>query len=98
VSTATQERSAIPADAVATVIAGRRRRSRRRAFVTGVLVAAIVGVFTLSLMIGQTFYGLDEVARVIAGETVPGASFTVGELRLPRAVLSVLVMAWESLF
>lgn len=89
-STATQERSAIPADAVATVIAGRRRRSRRRALVTSVLVAAIVGVFTLSLMIGQTFYGLDEVVRVIAGETVPGASFTVGELRLPRAVLAVL--------
>lgn len=89
-STATQERSAIPADAVATVIAGRRRRSRRRAFVTGVLLAAIVGVFALSLMIGQTFYRLDEVARVIAGETVPGASFTVGELRLPRAVLALL--------
>ena len=52
--------------------------------------AAIVMVFTLSLMIGQTFYGLDEVVRVIAGETVPGASFTVGELRLPRSVLAIL--------
>jgi iron complex transport system permease protein len=30
------------------------------------------------------------VLRVVLGETVPGASFTVGELRLPRAVLAVL--------
>ena len=42
-------------------------------------------VFAVSLMVGQTFYGLGDVLRVILGETVPGASFTVGELRLPRA-------------
>ncbi|WP_127820043.1 FecCD family ABC transporter permease [Microbacterium sp. CPCC 204701] len=89
-STATQERAATGHASVAAVIAGRRRRSRRRALVTGILGAAILGVFTLSLMIGQTFYGLDEVVRVVAGETVPGASFTVGELRLPRAVLALL--------
>jgi iron complex transport system permease protein len=75
---------------VAAVIAGRRGRSYRRAFVTVVLAAAIVATFTVSLMVGHTFYGIDEVLRVIAGETVPGASFTVGELRLPRAVLAVL--------
>lgn len=73
-----------------TIIAGRRRRVRRRAAVVAGLVAAIAVVFTVSLMIGQTFYGLDEVLRVVLGETVPGASFTVGELRLPRAVLAVV--------
>jgi len=77
-------------NAVDAVIAGRRRRSRRRALVTGTLAAATIGAFALSLMVGNTFYGLDEVVRVIAGEIVPGASFTVGELRLPRAVLAVL--------
>ena len=89
-STATVERTTTREDAVAAVIDGRRRRNRRRAVVTGVLAATIVVVFTLSLMIGQTFYGLDDVVRVIAGETVPGASFTVGELRLPRSVLAIL--------
>lgn len=89
-STALQEHSVAHADAVAAVVAGRRRRSRRRSLITGTLGAAIALVFVLSLMIGQTFYGLDEVIRVIAGETVPGASFTVGELRLPRAVLALL--------
>lgn len=63
---------------------------RRHAVVTGMLALALVVAFAVSLMIGKSFYGLDEVARVILGETVPGASFTVGELRLPRSVLAVL--------
>ncbi|NED59225.1 iron chelate uptake ABC transporter family permease subunit, partial [Micromonospora aurantiaca] len=31
-----------------------------------------------------------DVVRVVLGEQVPGASFTVGRLRLPRAVLAVV--------
>ena len=57
------------------------------------LAVGVVLVFAGSLMIGKTFYGLDDVVRVILGETVPGASFTVGELRLPRAVLAILAGA-----
>ena len=76
--------------AAASVVAGRRRRSRRRTIMTVALAVAVVLVFVASLMIGQTFYSLEEVVRVILGETVPGASFTVGELRLPRAVLAIL--------
>lgn len=72
------------------VVTGRRRRSRRRTIVTVALAVGVVVVFVASLMIGQTFYSLDQVGRVILGETVPGASFTVGELRLPRAVLAIL--------
>jgi iron complex transport system permease protein len=84
VSTATLSPSA------ATVATGHRRRARRRAVVTIALAVGVVLVFAASLLIGQTFYGFDEVARVILGQSVPGASFTVGELRLPRAVLAVL--------
>lgn len=81
-----------PAERPATqpVAAGRRRRNRRRTVITIVMVVAVVGVFAVSLMIGKSFYAPDEVLRVILGETVPGASFTVGELRLPRGVLAVL--------
>ena len=56
-------------------------------------MAAVVLVFAVSLMVGQTFYGPSEVLRVIGGDFVPGASFTVGELRLPRATLAVLAGA-----
>ena len=74
----------------AAVIAGRRARVRRRTLLTAGLGAAVVAVFLASLMIGNTFYGLDKVVRVILGETVPGASFTVGDLRLPRASLGLV--------
>jgi iron complex transport system permease protein len=73
------------------VAAGRRRRGARRRSVVAVLSVAVVVAFALSLVYGQTVYTPDEVLRVILGEQVPGASFTVGRLRLPRAVLAVLV-------
>jgi iron complex transport system permease protein len=47
-------------------------------------------MFGVSLVVGQTVYSPDEVMRVILGENVPGATFTVGRLRLPRASLAVL--------
>ncbi|HWS37318.1 MAG TPA: iron chelate uptake ABC transporter family permease subunit [Actinoplanes sp.] len=72
------------------VTRGRVRRGRRRRAVLGGLTVAVVAIFAVSLMVGQTFYTPDEVFRVILGETVPGASFTVGELRLPRAVLALI--------
>lgn len=77
-------------DQIASIIAGRRSRHRRHAVATIVLGGLVLALFTVTLMIGNTFYPLDDVIRVILGETVPGASFTVGELRLPRAVLAIL--------
>jgi iron complex transport system permease protein len=79
--------------AVDLVARGRRRRAVRRLAVIGVLAALVVSVFALSLMVGNTFYGPGEVIRVLRGEIVPGASFTVGELRLPRACLALLTGA-----
>ncbi|MBK0419603.1 iron chelate uptake ABC transporter family permease subunit [Leucobacter sp. CSA1] len=76
--------------AAARVAAGRSGRLRRRATVTALIAAGVAILFAVSLMVGQTFYGPGEVARVLLGETVPGASFTVGELRLPRATLGLL--------
>jgi len=75
---------------VQTVVAGARVRRRHRGTVLAVLGILIVVVFAVTLMVGKSFYGPVEVLRVILGETVPGASFTVGELRLPRATMGVL--------
>lgn len=55
-----------------------------------VLAVVIVALFVVSLMVGNTFYPLGDVVRVILGNEVDGASFTVGRLRLPRAVLAVV--------
>ncbi|MEV8250110.1 iron chelate uptake ABC transporter family permease subunit [Microbacterium sp. NPDC076768] len=72
------------------IVAGRRARHRRHAVATIVLSILLFALFAIALMVGNTFYTPAEVMRVIFGETVPGASFTVGDLRLPRAVLAVL--------
>lgn len=72
------------------VVAGRKRRAWRRRVVLGSLLAAVIVMYAVSLMVGQTFYSPTEVWGVITGQTVPGASFTVGELRLPRATVALL--------
>lgn len=70
--------------------ASRIRRGRRRRIVIAVLTVLAVASFAVTLMVGKTFYPPSDVLRVVLGENVPGASFTVGRLRLPRAVLAVV--------
>lgn len=67
----------------------RRARTRSFALRLSALIALIVVLWAASLMFGETFYGPQKILRVLIGETVPGASFTVGELRLPRATVAV---------
>ncbi|GIG37688.1 FecCD family ABC transporter permease [Cellulomonas pakistanensis] len=79
------------ADATADAVrAGRVGRLRRRRRAIAVLVVLVVVVLLASLMVGRTFYPPADVLRVVLGQDVPGASFTVGRLRLPRAVLAVV--------
>lgn len=72
------------------VAAGRRRRSRRRATVVAGALTLLLAGFALTLMLGQSFVPPGTVLRVLAGQDVPGASFAVGQLRLPRAVMAIL--------
>ena len=65
------------------------QRAHRRRVVTG-LVALIALGFALTLMRGQSFTPPTTVIRVLLGEDIAGASFTLRELRLPRAVMAVL--------
>ena len=74
----------------AAVAQSRARRSIRRRTVITVLALLIVAGYLVSLMVGQTFYSPAEVLAVVFGQDVPGAGFTVGRLRLPRATLAVL--------
>ena len=67
----------------------RRARTRSFAWRLSALIALIVVLWAASLMFGETFYGPQKILQVLIGETVPGASFTVGELRLPRATVAV---------
>ncbi|MFT4051657.1 MAG: iron chelate uptake ABC transporter family permease subunit [Microbacterium sp.] len=75
---------------LATVALGRRRRSRRRAVALALLTALALVLFGAMLMLGNTIYPLGEVIAVMLGQDVDGASFTVGTLRIPRALTAVL--------
>lgn len=70
--------------------AGRDRRATRRRLVTVALALVVVALFSTTLMVGRSFYDPVQVLSVIFGADVPGASFAVGQLRLPRATLGVL--------
>ncbi|MDK1374137.1 MULTISPECIES: iron chelate uptake ABC transporter family permease subunit [unclassified Sinorhizobium] len=72
------------------VIAKRRRRARRHAVILAVLLTLVAVIFAVTLSVGQSITPPGDVLRVLIGETVPGASFNVGQLRLPRAALSIL--------
>ncbi|MGY1664015.1 FecCD family ABC transporter permease [Geodermatophilus sp. SYSU D00705] len=80
----------LPAAAVDAVARGRVRRASRRRLVIAVLTVLAVVAFAVTLMVGQTFYPPGDVIRVVLGQDVQGATFTVGRLRLPRAVLAVV--------
>lgn len=82
--------AAPPVATVESVARDRVRRSYRRRLVVAVLAVLVVAAFAVTLMVGRSFYPPGDVWRVVLGERVPGASFTVGRLRLPRGVLAVV--------
>jgi len=75
----------------ARVATGRRARSRRRRTVLAVLVAALLVVLVVTLCVGERSYSPLQVLRVLTGETVPGASFNIETIRLPRMLSGLLV-------
>ncbi|PRY66977.1 iron complex transport system permease protein [Glaciihabitans tibetensis] len=79
-----------PSSTLDLVVRGRAQRASRRRLVMGILAASIVVVFAVSLMVGQTLYSPADVMGVLLGRDVSGATFTIGRLRLPRAVLAVV--------
>jgi len=70
--------------------ADRRSLSLQRGWFIGGLSALLLAIFALTLMLGQSFTPPGDVLKVLLGQDVEGASFAVGQLRLPRAVLSIL--------
>lgn len=81
------------ARAVERLRAVRRTGGRRRAVVVTVLAVALVVAGGAALVVGTPSHPLPDVLRVLAGQDVPGASYTVGQVRLPRTVTAVLAGA-----
>lgn len=72
-------------------IATSRQRQERQRLARLTITLLLVGAgFVLTLMAGQTYTPIADVLSVLAGQSVPGADFAVGQLRLPRAMLATL--------
>lgn len=74
----------------AQIRAHRRRRATRTVAITAALALLTLGVFGFSLCWGEVVYTPGQVWQVLLGHRVPGASYAVGTLRLPRATLGLV--------
>ena len=72
---------------------GRGRRRRRFVGMTTLLACIALALSGTMLMLGNTIYPVGDVVRVLMGEDVPGASFTIGTLRLPRLLAGLFAGA-----
>jgi iron complex transport system permease protein len=68
----------------------RRQLTRRHFALCGLLGGALLLILALSLMLGQSFTPPGDVIGILLGVAGSEHSFAVGQLRLPRAVLSIL--------
>jgi iron complex transport system permease protein len=72
----------------------RRRSLLRSIVVSGLLSAALAALFYSDLAFGHEVYSLSDIISVVEGwftaTTVPGLSFTIGQLRAPRVIIGTL--------
>lgn len=71
----------------------RRYHTARRRNVVLTLTACLLAMVCVTLMLGQSFTPLGDILLVLSGESIPGVSFTVLDLRLPRALIACLAGA-----
>ena len=66
------------------IIKARNKRRRKFMMTTTILAVISIALCIAMMMLGNTIYPIQDIVAVLMGETVPGASFAVEEVRLPR--------------
>lgn len=72
---------------------GYLKRRKKINLINIILIALIIAMAVFSLVYGDKVYSLDTVFKVIVGEKIQGASFSVGRLRLPRMLIGIMAGA-----
>lgn len=72
------------------VTAGYHRRQKRCLLTTTVLLLLVLLLAALMMTYGNTVYSPATVVRVLLGEQIQGAAFTIRTLRLPRMLAAIL--------
>lgn len=76
--------------AVTALREARRAPARRHRRVLGGLVVLLLGVLTARVLLGDFTVTAPDLVRILTGTELPGASYIVMEVKLPRAVLAAL--------
>ena len=82
-----------PAGALESVRAARRAPVRRHRFVVACLALVCLALFAVRVLLGDFTITVPDFFRIVSGAQLPGASFILMEVKLPRAVLAVLAGA-----
>ncbi len=69
----------------------RRGPRRRHALVIIGLTGALVGAFAARVLLGDYTFTVVDFFRILFGADIPGATYILMEVKLPRAVLALLV-------
>lgn len=74
-------------DRLRRALAAPRRRHRR---LLGALGLVLLGALAARVLLGDFTVTLPDLVRILRGELIPGASYIVMEVKLPRALLALL--------
>lgn len=72
------------------VAAGYKKRQNRYLIVTSIMLILTLLLAVFMMTYGKTTYSPNTIFRVLMGESITGASFTIRTLRLPRMLAAVL--------
>lgn len=72
------------------ITTGCQKRKRRYHITILALFVAVFSLAALMMIYGNTIYSLNVIIRVLLGEQIKGATFTIYTLRLPRMLSAVL--------
>ena len=75
---------------LSTITVGYRKRQRRYVFTALTLLFLTLLLACIMMVCGNTVYSPKTVLRVLSGENVEGAVFTIKTLRLPRMLTAIL--------
>lgn len=88
--TADTESRTVPDTAMRAVRSLRARDRRRMALAIGALVLALLGVMAVRVLLGAYTVTIPDFVRILRGTVIPGASYIVVEVKLPRAIAGAL--------
>ena len=72
------------------IIIGYKKRQKRYVFVAIILFVIVLCLASIMMIYGNTIYSPSTVFRVVMGENIKGATFTIRTLRLPRMLAAIL--------